>query len=45
MLKTGITLYATIAQALEARNYQTELAQMSSGAQQKDLNHMFAQQT
>jgi hypothetical protein len=43
MLKTGIT--ATIAQALEARNYQTELAQMSSDAQLKDLNHVFAQQT
>ena len=45
MLKTGITLYATVAQALEARNYQTELAQMSSDAQLKDMNHIFAQQT
>ena len=45
MLKTGIALYATIAQALEALNYQTELAQMSSDTQLKDLNHILAQQT
>ena len=45
MKRTGVTLYATMAQAIEYRNQHTELAQMYSEAQLEDMTHIFAQQT
>ena len=45
MKRTGVTLYATMASAIEYRNQQTELAQMYSEAQLEDMTHIFAQQT